>query len=101
MLICVDTLLTHHLLSSTMFACFLCSVCVIQVLRDTKERGRDLDQVLNQYINFVKPAFEEFTLPVSKAAVTMSLSRVHCISSSIFTCTMAGSRDPLNLITTT
>ena len=34
------------------------------VLRDTQEMGRDLDQVLNQYINFVKPAFEEFTLPV-------------------------------------
>ena len=38
---------------------FVCSV-----LRDTKDRGRDLDQVLNQYIKFVKPAFEEFTLPV-------------------------------------
>lgn len=29
------------------------------------ERGRDLEQVLNQYMNFVKPAFEEFCLPVS------------------------------------
>jgi uridine kinase len=28
------------------------------------ERGRDLEQVLNQYMNFVKPAFEEFCLPV-------------------------------------
>lgn len=34
------------------------------MLRDTQEMGRDLDQVLNQYVNFVKPAFEEFTLPV-------------------------------------
>lgn len=34
------------------------------VPRDINERGRDLDQVLNQYINFVKPAFEEFCSPV-------------------------------------
>ena len=35
------------------------------VVRDIKERGRKLDQVLEQYTNLVKPAFEEFTLPVS------------------------------------
>lgn len=35
------------------------------VPRDINERGRDLDQVLNQYMNFVKPAFEEFCSPVS------------------------------------
>lgn len=35
------------------------------VLRDIKERGRNLEQVLSQYMNVVKPAFEEFTLPVS------------------------------------
>ena len=34
------------------------------VCRDIEERGRDLEQVLKQYINLVKPAFEEFTLPV-------------------------------------
>lgn len=34
------------------------------VPRDINERGRDLEQVLNQYMNFVKPAFEEFCLPV-------------------------------------
>lgn len=34
------------------------------VLRDINERGRDLDQVLYQYTEYVKPAFEEFTLPV-------------------------------------
>lgn len=39
-------------------------ILIIIVLRDTQEMGRDLDQVLNQYVNFVKPAFEEFTLPV-------------------------------------
>lgn len=36
-----------------------------RVPRDINERGRDLDQVLNQYMTFVKPAFEEFCSPVS------------------------------------
>lgn len=35
------------------------------VLRDISERGRDLESILAQYITFVKPAFEEFCLPVS------------------------------------
>ncbi|KAB0791357.1 hypothetical protein PPYR_03157 [Photinus pyralis] len=39
-----------------------------RVTRDINERGRDLDQVLNQYINFVKPAFEEFCSPTKKFA---------------------------------
>uniref|UniRef100_A0AAY4D6M3 uridine/cytidine kinase n=1 Tax=Denticeps clupeoides TaxID=299321 RepID=A0AAY4D6M3_9TELE len=39
-----------------------------RVLRDISERGRDLEQVLSQYINFVKPAFEEFCLPTKKYA---------------------------------
>ncbi|XP_031849534.1 uridine-cytidine kinase isoform X2 [Nomia melanderi] len=39
-----------------------------RVPRDIDERGRDLDYVLNQYMNFVKPAFEEFCLPTKKFA---------------------------------
>ncbi|BES93489.1 unnamed protein product [Nesidiocoris tenuis] len=39
-----------------------------RVPRDINERGRDLDQVLHQYMNFVKPAFEEFCLPTKKHA---------------------------------
>ncbi|KAL7035286.1 hypothetical protein ACKWTF_008302 [Chironomus riparius] len=39
-----------------------------RVPRDIKERGRDLDQVLNQYMMFVKPAFEEFCSPTKKYA---------------------------------
>lgn len=35
--------------------------------RDINERGRDLDQVLTQYMTFVKPAFDEFCSPVSNA----------------------------------
>jgi len=38
---------------------------IFLVPRDINERGRDLEQVLNQYMNFVKPAFEEFCLPVT------------------------------------
>lgn len=39
-----------------------------RVLRDVKERGRDLEKVLQQYTNFVKPAFEDFCLPTKKYA---------------------------------
>jgi uridine kinase len=35
-----------------------------RVLRDVKERGRSLEQVLDRYDTLVKPAFEDFTLPV-------------------------------------
>ena len=37
---------------------------VFIVERDIQDRGRDLEMVLSQYIQFVKPAFEEFCLPV-------------------------------------
>ena len=37
--------------------------CLVE--KDTRERGRSLDYVLKQYTDLVKPAFEEFTLPVS------------------------------------
>ena len=50
---------THHVKLCVM-ATFICTV-----LRDTQERGRDLEQVLATYANFIKPAFEEFCLPVS------------------------------------
>ncbi|VDK60652.1 unnamed protein product [Gongylonema pulchrum] len=39
-----------------------------RVQRDTRERGRSLSQVLHQYLNLVKPAFEEFCLPTKKYA---------------------------------
>mmetsp|Transcript_28552 Transcript_28552/g.50744 ORF Transcript_28552/g.50744 Transcript_28552/m.50744 type:complete len:209 (-) Transcript_28552:1233-1859(-) len=41
---------------------------VRRIQRDTIERGRDLDSVLNQYLNKVKPAFEEFIQPTMKHA---------------------------------
>lgn len=39
------------------------AMCVL-VMRDINEHKRPLEQILNQYTKFVKPAFEEFCLPV-------------------------------------
>lgn len=39
-----------------------------RVVRDVRERGRSLEIVLNQYDQFVKPAFEEFCQPTKKYA---------------------------------
>lgn len=42
---------------------YKCVFFLCLVLRDMR-RGRDLEQILTQYTTFVKPAFEEFCLPV-------------------------------------
>ena len=40
-----------------------------QVIRDSEERyNKKLDQILQSYIKFVKPCFEEFILPCKKYA---------------------------------
>ncbi|XP_072971634.1 uridine/cytidine kinase UKL1, chloroplastic-like isoform X4 [Typha angustifolia] len=39
-----------------------------RIRRDTVERGRDIDSVLEQYGRFVKPAFDDFVLPSKKYA---------------------------------
>ena len=39
-----------------------------RLLRDVKERGRDLDSVITQYIGTVKPMHEEFVDPSKKRA---------------------------------
>ncbi|KAL8132479.1 hypothetical protein AgCh_008100 [Apium graveolens] len=39
-----------------------------RVQRDTVDRGRDIQFVLDQYAKFVKPSFEEFILPSKKFA---------------------------------
>lgn len=54
----VTSIFFHYALNLTFV--FLLSL----VLRDIRERGRDLEQVLAQYTTLVKPAFEEFCLPV-------------------------------------
>lgn len=48
------------------------------VLRDMG-RGRDLEQILTQYTTFVKPAFEEFCLPVSMIVITDSVPIFQCL----------------------
>ena len=53
---------SHH--SHTPHALHTSHTPLTSVLRDINERGRDLDQILSQYTHYVKPAFEEFTLPV-------------------------------------
>lgn len=39
-----------------------------RMVRDVKERGRDLDSVVNQYLNTVKPMHEQFVEPSKKFA---------------------------------
>ncbi|XP_015576189.1 uridine kinase-like protein 5 isoform X3 [Ricinus communis] len=39
-----------------------------RIQRDTVERGRNIQNVLDQYARFVKPSFEEFILPSKKHA---------------------------------
>uniref|UniRef100_A0A8C6U589 uridine/cytidine kinase n=1 Tax=Neogobius melanostomus TaxID=47308 RepID=A0A8C6U589_9GOBI len=47
-----------------------------RVLRDISQRGRELEQVLAQYITFVKPAFEEFCLPVNKKICRLAINLI-------------------------
>ena len=39
-----------------------------EVTRDVKERGRDIDGCIKQWINFVKPNFEQYVQPQRKRA---------------------------------
>ena len=39
-----------------------------RILRDVKERGRNLDSVINQYLTTVKPMHEQFVEPSKKHA---------------------------------
>ncbi|XP_022732925.1 uridine kinase-like protein 3 isoform X2 [Durio zibethinus] len=39
-----------------------------RIRRDTVDKGRDIDTVLDQYSKFVKPAFDDFILPTKKYA---------------------------------
>lgn len=39
-----------------------------RIQRDTVERGRNIENVLDQYTKFVKPSFDEFILPSKKHA---------------------------------
>lgn len=59
------------------------STLLVVVLRDMN-RGRDLEQILNQYTTFVKPAFEEFCLPVSTEITEDALGCIDFILKNLF-----------------
>ncbi|GLT61683.1 hypothetical protein SLA2020_343720 [Shorea laevis] len=46
-----------------------------RIRRDTVERGRDVNSVLEQYAKFVKPAFDDFVLPSKKYADVRLLTK--------------------------
>ncbi|MRE42188.1 uridine kinase, partial [Klebsiella quasipneumoniae] len=39
-----------------------------RLTRDTKERGRTMESVINQYLNVVRPMHEQFIEPTKKHA---------------------------------
>ena len=39
-----------------------------RLVRDTKERGRSMESVINQYLNVVKPMHNQFIEPTKKYA---------------------------------
>jgi uridine kinase len=39
-----------------------------RIKRDVAERGRDINGVIDQYLRFVKPSFDNFVLPSSRYA---------------------------------
>ena len=39
-----------------------------RILRDTRERGRDIEGIISQYLRFVKSSYDTFVLPSSKHA---------------------------------
>jgi uridine kinase len=39
-----------------------------RILRDVKERGRDVEGILTQYLNFVKPSMDNFISATMKYA---------------------------------
>ena len=45
-----------------------------RIERDTKERGRDVDGILSQYLRYVKPAYDNFVLPSSRYADIVSVT---------------------------
>ena len=43
------------------------------VLRDTKFRGRNIEDIIVQYERFVKPSFDTYILPVSRTCPSLIL----------------------------
>ena len=62
-----DTRLTRRGsgVSVSLHRSFLSTSGFLTVRRDVQDLGRDIGQTLEHYITYVKPAFEEFCLPVA------------------------------------
>ncbi|PSR85422.1 Uracil phosphoribosyltransferase [Actinidia chinensis var. chinensis] len=59
----------RDLMSMKIFVDTDADVCLERrIRRDTFEKGRDINTVLDQYSKFVKPAFDDFILPTKKYA---------------------------------
>ena len=67
--------MTYNVFGGTLNPAELNTWCCVSVERDMKDRGRQLEQILHQYMTYVKPAFEEFCLPVSQLLSPF----VHCV----------------------
>lgn len=52
---------------------FVVDAKIKQVTRDVKERGRDIDGCIKQWIAYVKPNFERYVQPQRKNAGTAFL----------------------------
>jgi uridine kinase len=53
----------RSMLKQTWFCCSPANVKTKQVTRDVKERGRDLEGCIKQWISWVKPNFQKFVEP--------------------------------------
>ena len=48
--------------------CFEADTKIKQVTRDVRERGRDIEGCIKQWMSFVKPNFEKYVEPQRKVA---------------------------------
>lgn len=48
--------------------CFQADTKIKQVTRDVRERGRDIEGCIKQWMSFVKPNFEKYVEPQRKVA---------------------------------
>lgn len=52
-----------------------------RITRDVKERGRSVDGILEQYLRYVKPSFDNFVQPSSAHADIVRSPRVSFVFS--------------------
>ena len=67
-----------------------------RIRRDVKERGRDVDGILDQYLRFVKSSYDNFVQPSSRHADIVRLSTSSCFSSAHLLDLCQGEEDNYN-----